>query len=627
MEKKDEENNSDKFLEMPIPMLPEDTGIAQFMKKVFSDYEKIRGKDKNANDSVFWDVVVITTADYAQKNVFELQIESKRNRKELPLNLPIYVVADPVGPKIGNGGSTLVVLAFLHLCLGQEMFGKKILLIHAGGQSKRMPSASCLGKIFSPIPHGDPIYQMLDLKLAMYMPFLPNMPPGVFVACADDILVYDLGPAEDSKYWSFCYNGFTALAHPSPVQIGTKHGVYVVENEKNVDPKKHVRGMRCLRVLQKPRITQMYEQGAVLSNLTFSEEVAVKGDMSYTDSAFFFGMDVAKKLLHFYKENCPLTCEIDAYGDFLQALGPQATSDYVHNTKNVTHLTPNLVPTRLKIFELLKGTDISLLLMNASRFIHIGTTKEYIYHFCFDTKLQSELGLEKDCFNTFTELEPRAKKQKFSDTGFGCIMHSCLPSNCFVSPNTVVEYCLFEYPLQVGQNSIISNCAVLEEELTETPPPHTQIPHNLFLHTVAVKHQEKTKYATIVFHIEDDLKKQVPVSEVSGAPYLGYDIQRFIENCKLTQFELDEHTGGVEGEGEGRALTSLWQMSLFPLENTMTESLMLALTIVKASQGNNPNLIDLSSYDIVSMEEILEKKDVKAMLKFREDLFSKISKA
>lgn len=60
------------------------------------------GKDKNSNNCVFWDVVVITTADDAQKRVFKLQIESKKKRNELPLNLPIYVVADPPGPKIGK---------------------------------------------------------------------------------------------------------------------------------------------------------------------------------------------------------------------------------------------------------------------------------------------------------------------------------------------------------------------------------------------------------------------------------------------------------------------------------------------------------------------------------------------
>jgi hypothetical protein len=65
-----------------------------------------------------------------------------------------------------------------------DLFDKKVLLLHAGGQSKRMPSATILGKIFSAIPMGNPLYQMLDFKLAMYWPFIPRMPPGIFVACS-----------------------------------------------------------------------------------------------------------------------------------------------------------------------------------------------------------------------------------------------------------------------------------------------------------------------------------------------------------------------------------------------------------------------------------------------------------
>lgn len=75
----------------------------------FDDSFFFVGKDKNSNNCKFWDVVVITTADNAQKRVFELQIESKRKRNELPLNLPIYVVADPPGPKIG----VMLILALL----------------------------------------------------------------------------------------------------------------------------------------------------------------------------------------------------------------------------------------------------------------------------------------------------------------------------------------------------------------------------------------------------------------------------------------------------------------------------------------------------------------------------------
>lgn len=158
---------------------------------------------------------------------------------------------------------------------------------------------------------------MLDFKLVMYMLFFFNMFLGVFVVCVDDILVYDLGSVEDSKYWSFCYNGFIVLVYFLSVQIGIKYGVYVVENEKNVDLKKYIRGMRCLRVLQKLRIIQMYEKGVVFSNFKFFEEVVFKGDILYIDSFFFFGMDIVKKFLYFFKENSFLICEIDVYGDFL----------------------------------------------------------------------------------------------------------------------------------------------------------------------------------------------------------------------------------------------------------------------------------------------------------------------
>lgn len=61
----------------------------------------------------------------------------------------------------------------------------------------------------------------------------------------------------------------------------------------------------------------MYEKGVVFSNFKFFEEVVFKGDILYIDSFFFFGMDIVKKFLYFFKENSFLICEIDVYGDFL----------------------------------------------------------------------------------------------------------------------------------------------------------------------------------------------------------------------------------------------------------------------------------------------------------------------
>ena len=46
---------------------------------------------------------------------------------------------------------------------------------------------------FSPLPivSSGPPYQMLDLKLALYLPFLKAMEPGVFIAASDTIEVFD----------------------------------------------------------------------------------------------------------------------------------------------------------------------------------------------------------------------------------------------------------------------------------------------------------------------------------------------------------------------------------------------------------------------------------------------------
>ena len=454
------------------------------------------------------------------------------------------------------------------------------------------------------------------------------MGPGVFVACADDMLVYNLGNMEKSD-WSFAANGFTVLGHPSTVAIGTKHGVYVVEDEASVDITKHIQEVKCIEVLQKPSIEKMKERKAILNrtDLKFPDGIKHNGKIAYTDSSFFFGMDVAKKLIQFSEELGPLDCEIDAYGDFLQALGQNATSDYTSNISNVTTPTPSLIPTRLKVFEALHGFDISLLLMNSSKFIHIGTTKEYIHHFCFDKVFQDELGLQRDVFNAWIELagdgEGPAKKMKYSPISDGCVMHSLLPSNTKVLENTVVEYSSFDVPVVIGQNSIVSNCAIHHSDLPEDGYK-VVIPHNIFLHTVPVKLNDdlKSSYVTVAFHIDDNLKKEVPVSDLSSLPLLGYDVEDALKHCHVKR----SHCLGDHHNDDNSKKFSLWNLCIFPVEPNMTASFLTTLQMLKAIQSKNSKICNFESKDLMSMETILKKKDVMAMLAFREKLHGKIKK-
>jgi fucose-1-phosphate guanylyltransferase len=61
----------------------------------------------------------------------------------------------------------------------KDLGESKVLLIHAGGFSKRLPNVSVTGKIFAVLPFGDPIFTMLEMKLASYIEFPARMSPGV----------------------------------------------------------------------------------------------------------------------------------------------------------------------------------------------------------------------------------------------------------------------------------------------------------------------------------------------------------------------------------------------------------------------------------------------------------------
>ena len=129
---------------------------------------------------------------------------------------------------------------------------------------------------------------MLDLKLALYLPFLALMQPGLFVTASDDIEVYNMDPAPGPGA-PVAGAAVTALAHPSSLYIGTTHGVYVMPERGS---QTLVDLSPCLEVLQKPSVEKMRRLGAVLDN--GGEEIV------YSDSAFWFNMATMKKLVNLY---------------------------------------------------------------------------------------------------------------------------------------------------------------------------------------------------------------------------------------------------------------------------------------------------------------------------------------
>ncbi|KAG8507914.1 Fucose-1-phosphate guanylyltransferase [Galemys pyrenaicus] len=549
-----------------------DKSLREATQRKLRRFSELRGKHVATGE--FWDIVAITAADRKQEFAYKQQLSEKLKKKELPLGVQYHVFVDPAGAKIG-------------------------------GYSQRLPNASALGKIFTALPFGNPIFQMLELKLAMYIDFPSHMNPGILVTCADDIELYSLG---ESEFIKFEKPGFTALAHPSSLTVGTTHGVFVLEPFNDLEYK-DLEYRSCHRFLHKPSIEKMHQFHAVYKPRKFFQQHFAGGDSPslkpdleyvYTDSLFYMDYKSARKLLAFYEEIGTLNCEIDAYGDFLQALGPGATVEYTRNTSNVTKEESELVGMRQRIFHLLKGTSLNVVVLNSSKFYHIGTTEEYLFHFTSDSSLKSELGLQSIAFSIFPTIPECSGNTS-------CIIQSILDSRCSVAPGSVVEYSRLGPDVSVGENCIISGSSII------TP---AVLPAYSFMCSLSLKMNGHLKYSTMTFGVQDNLKKNVKtLSDIKLLQFFGVCFLSCLDtwNLRVTQ----------ELFSGNKTCLSLWTARIFPVCSSLSDSVTTSLKMLNAVK--NKSTFSLNNYKLLSIEEMLVYKDIEDMMTYREQIFLEIT--
>ncbi|XP_010863344.1 fucose-1-phosphate guanylyltransferase [Esox lucius] len=549
-------------------------------------FNTLRGKRVQPGE--FWDLVVLTAVDEDQREAYELQISEKLKRRHIPHGIPYHVFSDPPGPKIGNGGATLYSLQKLEDIYGKALGEYRVLLIHAGGYSQRLPSASALGKVFTAMPLGDPLYQMLEVKLAVFVDIPRHMKPGVLVTSADCIELYSVS----EKGIVFDRSGFTALAHPSHISIGTTHGVFVMD-QREQSGKADLEYRTSLRFLHKPSIRQMYDSGAVCKTSDTSVSLLRDEEFVYTDSTYYVDYQTAIYLLALFRELGPLDCEIDAYGDFLQALGPQATVAYTSNTANVTKHEGSLVKIRQKIFHHLRGTPLSVVALNHSKFYHIGTSTEYLFYLTEDPCLRAELGL----------YPALGCNQNFSSK-VSCELVSEVKDGCSLTPGSVVEYCRLEAGVQVGGRTILSGCWV---------GTGLKVPDGVFMHSLCVNRNGQTGFVTVAFGIEDDLKKSIGApANMEGLNLYGISLVECLAKWGLSSEDL-RFSGDTSN-------CSLWNACLFPVCSDMRSSFWLTLEMVQALQQEGSTILRPASTKRMSLQEGLQCKNLDEMIKYRRRL-------
>ena len=94
-----------------------------------------------------WDYVVITASNEEQAFGYRQQIDFRLNNNRLPKKTKYLVVSDLNGERVGSGGATLNLLNEIVKDSGKKDFrGLKILVLHSGGDSKRVPQYSACSR-------------------------------------------------------------------------------------------------------------------------------------------------------------------------------------------------------------------------------------------------------------------------------------------------------------------------------------------------------------------------------------------------------------------------------------------------------------------------------------------------
>jgi galactokinase/mevalonate kinase-like predicted kinase len=174
-----------------------------------------------------FDTVLITASSEGQACSFRALVERRREQGLYPREIAFEVVADPPAGRVGTGGGTLWALEKLLQARGVEdaaafFAAQRILLVHAGGESRRLPAYAPEGKLFAPLPLPSsallpPV--VLDAQLGLFLEY-PWRRGEIVVTTGDVVIDFDTSGVPEERGAVF---GF---AKPASFEQGSRHGVF-----------------------------------------------------------------------------------------------------------------------------------------------------------------------------------------------------------------------------------------------------------------------------------------------------------------------------------------------------------------------------------------------------------------
>lgn len=406
-----------------------------------------------------WDYVILTASNEQQAEGFRRQIDERRDF--LPTSTKFVAIPDRDGKRVGSGGATLEVLKYLHEQEGT--YDKlRVLVIHSGGDSKRVPQYSALGKLFSPVPHRLPNGRNSTLfdEFMISMSSVPSrIREGMVLLSGDVLLLFN--PLQID------YNnvGAAAISFKENVETGKNHGVYLNGENGNV---------KCC--LQKKPVEELRRVGAV------NEADCVDIDTG----ALIFSTKMMESLYSLisapsdYDKYVNEKTRLSLYADFLYPLAEDSTQENFYLEKPEGEFCNELTEARKRVWEVLRPYRMKLLRLAPAKFIHFGTTREILELMCGGVEEYSDLGWSRLVGSSINN----------ETAGYNSVLSSCAS----VGENCYLEVSYVHSRAKVGKHCVLSFVDIHDEV----------IPDDVVLHGLK---QRDGKFVVRIFGVNDNPKE------------------------------------------------------------------------------------------------------------------------
>lgn len=496
----------------------------------WEDYERSLKK----KSFIKWDYIILTASNEAQATAYRNQIENRLEKGLLPEETTYAVLPDPEGKRVGSGGATFQVMRYI---AEQEperenpFKNRRILVIHSGGDSKRVPQYSAIGKLFSPVPRELPDGRSSTLfdEFIIGMSGVPSrIQEGMLVLSGDVLLLFN--PLQiDAQF-----DGAAAISIKEPVATGKNHGVFLNDGHDYV---------KCF--LHKQTEERLRKMGAVNK----------AGNVDLDTGAVLFGSALLQALFRListggkvdekkFRQFCNEEARISFYGDFLYPLANDSTLEDFYKEAAEGQLNEALHECRTQIWNAIHHFSMKLLCLSPAEFIHFGTTRELRslvtkdvqdYEF-LDWKMQVNSAVQKEGFaahNAYVGSRAKIGKEAYLE-------------NCYILGNS-----------EVGDGTVLSHVRIMDRK----------IPEQIVMHGIELTGGKKV---IRIYGVPDNPKGKYP-GEVS---FLGTTLNQFMAQNKVTKEEL--------WKGEE---TYLWFADLYPVCDDWEDALDMAEIIYKMAHG------------------------------------------